>query len=516
MKTPSNKLFLLIQKMTPSEKRYFKRFGLVQQKNSSSEQTNKQYMLVFDAINDQSQYNEAALIEQFEGYSFVKNFSEIKKYLFQQILKALRNYHAQHSVDSQLYNFLSDINILYQKELYNECGKVINKAKKLAKRYEKYTVMLLLNEWKRNVLRISHHHKGMKQYLEVDSLEDQASIRAMQNETAYFNESMAISFEVRQKGTNGGVPLNIPSPKEPPITFRAKRYYFLKQSTQGYLEHDGAQVFKASSDDVALFEAQPHFINYSPKQYFVALANLLDCCASRLAYNHYFDLYFDKTMLLLDSQGFDKEFKAKEKLWAYLNRVKAYGWRKDYCEELTQSRWDLLHLHEEVRTQNYQTTDLDVYIQDALLRSALILGDFSAALEAYNDFLELQLGNYREDLQMETRLFGLIPHYEFGNWQLLESLVRSVQRLIERKYHQFQLGRLFVQAVKTCVSIQKNQPDPERLAKVWKKLKSDALDLSPKRRLANYILFTGWIDRQLKGGSVAERVYEVTQLGYRL
>ena len=32
MKTPSNTLFLLINKMTPSEKRYFKRFGLVQQK----------------------------------------------------------------------------------------------------------------------------------------------------------------------------------------------------------------------------------------------------------------------------------------------------------------------------------------------------------------------------------------------------------------------------------------------------------------------------------------------------
>ena len=90
MKTPSNALFKLVRKMTPSEKRYFKRFGLLQQKKDSNK-----YTLLFDAVNDQSEYNEEALLMQFEGYEFVNNFSEIKKYLFNQIQKALRNYHSQ-------------------------------------------------------------------------------------------------------------------------------------------------------------------------------------------------------------------------------------------------------------------------------------------------------------------------------------------------------------------------------------------------------------------------------------
>lgn len=517
MKTPSNKLFLLIQKMTPSEKRYFKRFGLVQQKNTSAaEAVRKQYVLVFDAINEQGDYDEAALLEQFKAHSFVKNFSEIKKYLFQQILKALRNYHAQHSIDSQLYNYLNDINILYQKELYHECERVITKAKKIAQRYEKFTVLLLLNEWKRNVLRISHHIKGMQHYLEQESKEDDHYIKAMQNETAYFKEGVSISFQMRQKGPNATVHQSTDLPPEGPITFRAKRYLYLKESTEGYMEYNGDKVFKASFDDIALFEANPHFIEYNPKQYSIALANILDCCANKIDYNHRFDDYFQKTLQALDHKKLDDEFRVKERLWAYLSKVKAYGWRQNNHYALSKARETLVKLYQKAHAQNYAIGGLDVYIKDSLLRSAIILGNFSAALEAYNDFLELNLGNYREDLQMETRLLGLIPHYEFGNWQLLESLIRSAQRLIERKYPHFQLGRLFIKAVKTCVALQKAQTPREEMALIWRKIKKDALSIASKQRLADYIIFTGWIDRQIKGGSVADRVYEVTQTGYRV
>ena len=69
MKTPSNALFKLIRKMTPSEKRYFKRFGLLQQKKDENK-----YTLLFDAINEQTAYDEPALHVQFEGYDFVNNF----------------------------------------------------------------------------------------------------------------------------------------------------------------------------------------------------------------------------------------------------------------------------------------------------------------------------------------------------------------------------------------------------------------------------------------------------------
>ena len=147
--------------MTPSEKRYFKRFGLLQQKKDENK-----YTLLFDAINEQTAYDEPALHIQFEGYDFVNNFSEIKKYLFNQIKKALRNYHSQSSIDIILYNYLSDISILYSKELYVESQRIIKKAEKLALKHEKFSILVVLTEWKRNVLKIGHHVDGIQKYLD--------------------------------------------------------------------------------------------------------------------------------------------------------------------------------------------------------------------------------------------------------------------------------------------------------------------------------------------------------------
>jgi hypothetical protein len=510
MKTPSNTLFLLINKMTPSEKRYFKRFGLVQQKKDANK-----YTLLFDAINDQDAYDEAALLKQFEKYDFVNNFSEIKKYLFEQIKKALRNYHAQSSIDSILYKHLSDINILYQKELYQECDKIIKKAKKLAQKHEQFNILLLLNEWKRKVLRVSHHVTGMEKYLEKEILEDQQYLSLIQHETDYYKESVVITLRLRQRGVieKNVKPLVIPKLQEP-LTFRAKRYAYLRDSMEAYLESDGTRVFEATQNSVQLFESNPHFIDAGPKDYIIALGNMLDSCASRLKYNHLFDQYMEKSLKILKKQSFDEEFTEREKLWIYINQTKAYSYRGD-PKALEKAHLCLTKQYEYLQERCYKTDDLDVYVHDNLLRSALILGDFSAVLQAYNSFLELNLGGYREDLQLETRLLGLIPHYEMGNWLLLESMVRSAMRLMQRKYAHIELGKLFLEAIKKCIVLQQ-QGNKKATLPIWKQLKQDAKTLTPKRRLADYVLFIGWIDSQLTNGSIINCIYERAQTDYQI
>lgn len=506
MKTPSNTLFLLIHKMTPSEKRYFKRFGLVQQKKDANK-----YTLLFNAINEQKHYDEAALLQQFADYDFVNNFSEIKKYLFEQIKKALRNYHTQNSVDSILYKHLNDINILYQKELYQECCKIIKKAKKLAYQYEQFTILLLLNEWKRKILHTSYHITGMQQYLDKEMLEDRENLALIQHEADFYKENIATTLRLRQKGSiDANKPLISPDLQEP-LTFRAKHYAYLKESMEAYLDADGNRVFAANAESIQLFESNPPLIEAQPKEYTIALTNMLGSCANSLEYNDLFEQYMEKALKALKKQNFDEEFKEKEKLWIYINQTKTYGYR-GCLQTLQETRQRLQEHYSWLQKCYYKTTGLDVYVQDSLLRSALILGDFSAVLQAYNAFLDLQLGTYREDLQVEIRLLGLIPHYEMGNWLLLESMIRSALRLLQRKYPNFQLGRLFLDAIKKCVLLQQ-QENITIIPSIWQKLKKDALILTTKRQLSDYILFTGWVDSQINKNPIIDCVYEATQLG---
>jgi hypothetical protein len=484
--------------MTPSEKRYFKRFGLLQQKKDSNK-----YTLLFDAVNEQTEYDEPSLLKQFAGYDFINNFSEIKKYLFNQIQKALRNYHSQSSIDIILYNYLSDISVLYSKELYIECKRIIKKAKKIATKHEKYSLLLVLNEWKRNVLRISHHVDGIQKYLDNEIDLDKAYISCVENESMYFNKSLELTLHLRKKGPAHKLESEITLPENGPKTFRAKRYLFLQQSMEGYLEYDEKKIFEASTSDVALFESNPHFIETLPKQYIISLTNHLDSCA-KIQYDDKFDDYMNKTIKVLDSCSFDPEFTAKEKLLVYILKTTMYSLRGNE-EAIRLVSEELRGQFQHTKKKGYKTPGLEIYIHDNLLRSSIITNEHQRALESYNDILQLNMGGYREDLQMETRLLGLIPHFEMGNWLLLESMIRSGLRLLQRKHSHFKLGKIFLQAIKKCVSI-KQQPhgNEEDIIEILKQLKEDGLSITTKKRLADYIIFIGWIDSKITGNSISK------------
>ena len=76
---PSAELFDLVKSLSKSEKRFFKL--------SSSLQTGeKNYLQIFDAIEKQSSYDEAALKKQFAKETFVKHFPSEKNHLLPRII----------------------------------------------------------------------------------------------------------------------------------------------------------------------------------------------------------------------------------------------------------------------------------------------------------------------------------------------------------------------------------------------------------------------------------------------
>ena len=129
---PSPELYDLIHSLTKSEKRFFKLHSALQ----SGE---KNYLRLFDAIHAQSGgYDEAALKKQFAKETFIQHLPSEKNHLYKLILKALRSYHAESSVSGQLKQQVSNIEILYNKSLYEEASKVLVRAKRVAKENERH------------------------------------------------------------------------------------------------------------------------------------------------------------------------------------------------------------------------------------------------------------------------------------------------------------------------------------------------------------------------------------------
>ena len=110
--TKKGNIFSLIKSLSKSEKGYLKT-------SLGEKAINKNYMMLFDVINKQSEYDENEIRKIFKNEKFVKQLHVTKIYLTELILKSLRSYHSNKSVSSKLINLLNDIELLFEKELYD-------------------------------------------------------------------------------------------------------------------------------------------------------------------------------------------------------------------------------------------------------------------------------------------------------------------------------------------------------------------------------------------------------------
>ena len=118
-------LFELIQSLDKSEKRYFKLAFSDQVKD-------KKYIKLFDVLERTEIYDEKKIKYQIKDAYLEKHYAETKYYLYQQILKVLKEYRTQHSIDNILLDKLQNIEILIQKALFDQAIKELTKAKKMA------------------------------------------------------------------------------------------------------------------------------------------------------------------------------------------------------------------------------------------------------------------------------------------------------------------------------------------------------------------------------------------------
>ncbi len=134
-------LHQLIQNLSRSEKRYYSLYA----KGNRSDSV---LLQLFDAISKQPTYDEEVIKKRFKKARFVDQLTVTKNHLYESILKAMRQYHADKSVESQLVGLMQDVDLLMEKQLYDQCLKKLKKAKSIAGENDLHegVVVLLGNE----------------------------------------------------------------------------------------------------------------------------------------------------------------------------------------------------------------------------------------------------------------------------------------------------------------------------------------------------------------------------------
>src|SRR5579871_6274358 len=132
----SDALFQLIKSLEKSEKRNFK---LYVKRNSASEDLKITHL--FDALDKMDIYDETQLLKRNKKIS-KQQLSNTKAHLYKQILASLRLIRNEENIDMQLHEQLDYARILYNKGLYLQSLKFLDRIKENAKANHQYSFLL--------------------------------------------------------------------------------------------------------------------------------------------------------------------------------------------------------------------------------------------------------------------------------------------------------------------------------------------------------------------------------------
>ena len=128
-------LFQLVKSLEKSEKRNFKLYA---KRNSSSEDL--KVVQLFDALDKMADYNEKELLKKTKSVK-KQQLSNIKANLYKQILSSLRLIRDEANIDIHLHEMMDHARILYNKGLYLQSLKMLERLKETAKAHQQLTFL---------------------------------------------------------------------------------------------------------------------------------------------------------------------------------------------------------------------------------------------------------------------------------------------------------------------------------------------------------------------------------------
>ena len=477
-------LFSLIKSMSQSEKRHFKLF-------LSTAAGDKNYLKLFNFIDRQKELNDQEIKAHFKGDAFVKQLHVTKNYLKKQILKSLRHYHSKHSVDASLKERLREIEILFQKDLFDHCRELVDKALEKAEHYEKLQSLLALYGWKKKLL--LNRHGPFEAREEVLSLieKEKELIDQLANHNAYWALTMdSMDFDRVQETLKN--PL-LQGPEEAK-SLQAKILYYHICYSQYVVTGAVEQALQSIDDLIGLLEEIPERIREDPAPYITALNNktvlLLRDGKLDQVYSH-----INKIREAPDRYGIPKHSRLTtvSLLKTYNVELELYRDLGEYqnAVKLIDEVNEILEKHRETVPRDYE---ISFYYQFAY--SLFKKGLYSRALKWINKIVLGNYGTIREDIQSYGRFLNLMIHLELEHIMILKYAVDGTRRFLKKKrdLHLFEkvLLRFFSQ-VSMALSRERKALFLSLNEELFKGEKEEEV-----KEVLDYLDFKAWIAEKLE------------------
>lgn len=427
MKTSDN-LFQLIRSLTTSEKRYFRLFA-------SRYGGEKSYMRLFDAIDTQDEYDEAAIRKRLGDDESAGRFSVAKNYLSRLILRSLRSYYADASHKYRAREMLADIELLYERGLFDQAHKVLRALQKLLARLDEPYLEFAGLEFREKLSgfgkegpeRLADIHRERMKVLERLKVRSEFEylVEALGNICKQFPARG--SAEYRKLDELMRHPLlarNLPEE----ATFNDRKLYLWAHATYRYGRNDIPAALSFIRTLVRLYDDHEEMIESQQSHYVALTENLLIL----LGFHGYVEEYSEQLERLRERFQSDKPAGNKlsrvritdRYLHVYYSRSLNLHCSLGEFETAAAMSDDVTAYLEEY--PNFSGAGPRLYIRSMLAYAWFGFGDYETSLAWVNSVLSEREPLENRSAYYTARLIEILIHYELGNHELVLSRIRSL------------------------------------------------------------------------------------------
>ena len=495
-------LFQLIKSLEKSEKRNFKLFV---KRNSGSEDLKS--IQLFDALDKMNDYNEVVLLKK--NPSITKSqLSNLKAFLYKQILGSLRIIKDDNNIELQLHELMDHARILYNKGLYLQSLKALDKLKVLAKTHNQVTYLqqVLFFEKKIEVLYITRSIQNRANLLTQESdavcdtlyMVNKLSNLSLQLYSWYIQHGHA-----RNKGDVESITQyfesSLPVDANKVTGFYEKLYLHQSYCWYAFIRLDFVQYYRQCQKWVDIFEEFPDMLTVETASYIKGMHNLMSA---------HFDLR-NEIKMAETIKKFEQFARSKAVKQNPNSRILVYQYlytaRINY--HFLQGSFDdglrMVPFLEKMLKEYGLYLDahrvLVFYYKIASLYFGS--GNNSKAIDYLNRIINNK-ADLRTDLQCYARLLHLIAHYELGNFELLEYLIKSVYRFMAKMENLSKVEEAIFDFLRKSFKVGAHalKPEFEKLIVKLKKYEGNPLEA----RAFAYLDIISWLQSKISGVQVQD------------
>ncbi|HEY8971483.1 MAG TPA: hypothetical protein VIM64_20405 [Puia sp.] len=491
----SDTLFQLIHSLEKAEKRHFKLYI----KRSSTKEDLKIVQL-FDALDKLNDYDEKALLKKLPGIE-KPQLSNLKTHLYKQILASLRLLKSADSIDLQLNEMFDYAHILYKKGLFQQSLRFLDRAKETAKANQKFNFLpLVLGLEKRiETLHITHSMQMRAEQLSAESLEVAGRIDMLARLSnlallvySWYIKNGHARNEKDEERIKEFLKEQLPATAWEQTGFYERLYLYQIYNWYAFIRQDFLMYYRYSQKWLDLFEEQPLMIRVETSHYIKALHNLL---------NAHFDLRnhqrFEITLrqfeafALTDRVRENDNFRIQSFVYITTAKINQVFMRGNFKEGLLMvpgieqqlAEYDLFIDRHRILVLNYKIASL--YFGS---------GDYATCIDYLQRIINDQV-DMRNDLQSYARVLHLMAHYELGNFELMESLTKSVYRFMAKKENLTRVEEEMFKFLRTSFHMSRHSIKAE-FEKFLEKIRHFEADRFETRAFA-YLDLVSWVESKV-------------------